>query len=93
MPSNNHKVKKLIDLAREYVKTPECHYGALLILISSQMLHKMDELNITKHELAEKANISMRKLNKILEGEEDISMSLLVKICCILNSEIEFYIT
>lgn len=59
--------------------------------IALKILIRLDELNITKQELALYCNVSVDKIMKIVKGQSiDLDKNLLEKICLILNLVINY---
>lgn len=49
-------------------------------LIAMKMLEKMDKLNMTQKQLAEKMECSQQYISKVLKGQENLSLETISKI-------------
>lgn len=91
------KTKKLNDLMKKFYTDDEMKEAALkaklraklMLSISENIKHKMEEKNIGFNDLVKIMGTSPAQINRVLNGNTNLTIDSLVKICAALDLEAE----
>lgn len=70
-------------------KSTEYKLEYLMIKLTEEMLTRMEELNITRTQLAKKLGVNKSMITKWLSGEENPTLRSLVKIASVLDCDVD----
>ena len=77
------------DWIRQYEGDPEFEFDLLAIDIGERMVERMEQLSMTRTELAGKIGVSKARISQILSGNDNLTLKSLVAVAGGLESRIE----
>ena len=75
---------------RQYKGDPEFEFDLLAIKVGERIVERLDELGMTRTELAAAIGVSKARISQILSGQDNLTLKSLVAVAAGLGSRIEF---
>ena len=74
---------------QQYEGDPEFEFDLLAIDIGERIVERMEQLRMTRTELAAQVGVSKARISQILSGHDNLTLKSLVAVACGLESRIE----
>ena len=79
--------------ARKYEGDPEFEFDLLVIDVGERIVNRMEELGMTRTELAAAVGVSKARISQILGGQDNLTLKSLVAVAVGLGSRFEVRLT